>query len=129
MLACALVGLGAGLATGFVLSEVFGAGGPHRMGRLLGRRWPRIASPAAEAALLARVRGVLAADPALAAEPIEVCARGRGLELRGWVATRAARSLAYRLARASAGFEVGNHLLVHGEDDQSAARKESSRTA
>ena len=57
-------------------------------------------------------------DPALRGESIEVRARGRGLELRGWLPSRSARSLAYRAARLAAeSHELTNHLLVRGEDD------------
>ena len=118
--ACALLGFGAGLAAGFLLSEAFGTGGPRRMGRALRRRL-RGPAPAPAPALLgalARVRAALGADPALRGESIEVRSRGRGLELRGWLSTRSARALAYRLARAAAeNLELTNHLLVRGEDD------------
>jgi len=114
-----LLGLGTGIAAGFLLSEVFGTGGHRRMGRLLGRGRRTKAQATPRAVLLARVLAALQADPLLAAEPLEVRPRGRGLELRGWVATRAARALAYRLAREAAGTgEITNHLLVRGEDDR-----------
>jgi len=114
-----LLGLGTGIAAGFLLSEVFGTGGHLRMGRLLGRGRRTKAQATPRAVLLARVLAALQADPLLAAEPLEVRPRGRGLELRGWVATRAARALAYRLAREAAGTgEITNHLLVRGEDDR-----------
>jgi hypothetical protein len=72
---------------------------------------------------LARVRGVLAADPVLHGESIEVRRRGRGLELRGWLSTRSGRALAHRLARSAAGeLEISNHLLVRGEDDGASVR-------
>jgi hypothetical protein len=124
-----LLGLGAGIAAGFLLSEVLGTGGHRRMGRLLSRS-PRGKPPAEpRAVLLARVLAVLQADPLLAAEPLEVRPRGRGLELRGWVATRAARALAYRLAREAAGTgEITNHLLVRGEDDR-AETEDAPRSA
>jgi len=129
LLACVLLGLGAGLATGFVLSEMYGAGGHRRVGRFLGRQSQRPAPLRSLADGLERARASLNADPALAHEPIEVRARARGLELRGWVATRAARSLAYRLAHASTGLQVANHLVVRGEDETDAVREESSRSA
>jgi hypothetical protein len=128
LLACALLGLGAGLAVGFFVSELYGAGGHTRVGRFLGRR-RRTAHHTARAALVARAREALQADATLSREPIEVRPRGRGLELRGWVSNRAARTLAYRLIH-TAGVEVVNHILVRGEDDPgAAARKESTRTA
>ena len=127
--ALALLGFGTGIAAGFLLSEVFGTGGHRRMGRLLGRRNTRRGLPADRAALLATVRSALQADPHLAKEPLEVRPRGSGLELRGWVATRAARTLAYRVARSAAGSrEIANHLLVRGEDDRAEA-DESPRSA
>lgn len=127
--AFALLGFGSGIAAGFLLSEVFGAGGHRRMGRLL--RSGRAASAPSQAALLTRVREALAAESALAGEPIEVRARGRGVELVGWVATRSARGLAHRLAREALGGmgALTNHLLVRGEDDRAAVREESPRTA
>jgi osmotically-inducible protein OsmY len=102
------------------------------MGRLLsrGRRRPP-ATPATRTALLVRVREALAAHAALAGLPIEARARGAGVELAGWVTSRSARSLAFRLARQAAGVghEIINHLLVRGEDDRASAREESPRTA
>ena len=129
-----LLGLGAGIAAGFLLSEVFGAGGHRRMGRrmgrLLGRGKPVRAIPGSRVALLERVRAALSAEPALAGLALEVRPRGRGLELRGWVATRAARALAYRIARtAAATGEITNHLLVRGEDDRPGVPAESPRSA
>lgn len=127
-MACALLGLGAGLAVGFVVSEFYGAGGHTRVGRFLGRR-RRTAQHSARAVALVRAREALQANATLSSEQIEVRPRGRGLELRGWVSNRAARTLAYRLIH-SGGIEVVNHILVRGEDDPgAAARKESTRTA
>jgi len=128
--AWALLGFGTGIAAGFLLSEVFGAGGHRRVGRLLGRGQRARSMPAGRPALLDTVRAALQADPLLAAEPLELRPRGGGLELRGWVASRAARALAYRIARAAAGTgEITNHLLVLGEDDRAEAREESPRSA
>ena len=46
------------------------------------------------------------------------------MELRGWVPTRAARTLACRTALAVQGIEsVINSILVRGEDDQSPPRR------
>jgi BON domain len=130
--ACALLGFGAGLAAGFLFSEVFGTDGHRRIGRLLRRRIGRPgpgggrgrggAGTAADTALV-RVREALASEPALGSHSIEVRPRGNGLELRGWVASRSARATAYRRARAAAGtLEVTNHVLVRGEDDAHTAR-------
>ena len=122
-----------GIAAGFLLSEVFGAGGHRRVGRLLRgtRRKPPPATAATRAALLTQVREALAAHAALAGLPIEVRPRGAGLELAGWVPSRSTRALAHRLARHAAlgGAEIVNHLLVRGEDDRAAVREESPRSA
>src|SRR5262245_21198255 len=89
LLTCALLGLGAGLAVGFLVSEFYGAGGHTRVGRFLGRR-RRTPHHSARAATLAQAREALQADASLSSEPIEVRPRGRGVELRGWVSNRAA---------------------------------------
>lgn len=130
LVALLLLGFGAGAAAGFLLSEAFGTGGPRRMGRLLGRRRHSHTTPAGRAATLERVREALAAEPALASEPVEARARGRGIELCGWVTTRGARGLAYRVAGTAAGpVELVNHLLVRGEDDRHAGRESDRPTA
>lgn len=116
----ALCGLAVGLAAGFLLGELLGSGGPRRLGRLIGRRTLRDHARGARGDSIARVEQALAADPALRDDPIQVRSRGqRGLELRGWVGTRAARTLAHRIARSAAGpLDVANRLLVRGEDDR-----------
>jgi osmotically-inducible protein OsmY len=82
---------------------------------------------------MARVREALESDPSLKEQQIEVRSRGhRGLELRGWVTTRSARSLAHRIARAASGeLDVANRLLVRGEDDrfQTPIREDVPRPA
>jgi hypothetical protein len=67
----------------------------------------------------ARVLAVLAAEPGLAGQQLGLIAVGSGgFQLRGWVATRAQRAIAYRLAVAAAdGDPIVNRLLVRGEDD------------
>jgi len=131
--ALALLGFGAGIAAGFLLSEGFGAGGPRRMGRLFARRRRKRpgTTAATRAALLASVRDAWSADAGLAGSPIEARLRGAGIELAGWVPSRSARVLAYRLARQAAGAtpEISNHLLVRGEDDRAGAREEAPRSA
>ncbi len=135
LVALTLSGLLAGVAAGFVLSEMFGAGGPRRMSRIIrtrhagrGRRdLLREREP-----LLAAVRDALAQEPVLQSEPIGVRICGEhGLELRGWVATRQARALAYRLARAASNhLDVANRLEVRDLDDEAQpARGDAPRTA
>jgi hypothetical protein len=114
----ALLGFGAGLAAGFVLGEVFGGGGSQRIGRLVGglRRKPVPERPSDRATT---ILAVLEAEPELSGLRFSlVPAAGGGLELRGWVPTRAARSRAMRLAHAaSGGLAILDRLLVRGEDD------------
>jgi osmotically-inducible protein OsmY len=65
------------------------------------------------------VDAALKAENRLAGIAIEILAVGRGvIELRGWVPSRAVRTLACRTALAAPGIEsVINSLLVRGEDD------------
>ena len=113
------LGLGTGLAAGFVLGTLFGGGGHRRMGRLVRSAGRGRTAPERRAVLLARVRAALANDPELAGETFELLTSGRtGLALHGWVSTRAARLRAQRTAEAAAGEEpIVNRLLVRGEDD------------
>ena len=118
------LGVGAGLAAGFALSEWIG--GVSRL-RVTGvARRLREASPT-RLTTSASARAVLAAlqaEPRLAGIPVEAIPVSRGVvELRGWVPTRAARTLAGRAALATPGIEsVINSLLVRGEDDVQRAR-------
>ena len=120
----ALCGLSLGVAAGFLVSEMLGTSGHRRIGTLFRKHnvRPHLA-PRARLTAMARVREALESDPSLREHRIEVRSRGhRGLELRGWVATRSARSLAHRIARAASGeLDVANRLLVRGEDDRSQA--------
>jgi hypothetical protein len=114
------LGLGAGLAAGFALSEWVGGvsrkrvrGVAHRLRQPTPTRLTTSASArAAEAAL--------GAEPRLAGVAIETLAIARGVvELRGWVPSRPIRTLACRTALAAPGIDsVINSLLVRGEDDQ-----------
>ncbi|MGQ0702764.1 MAG: BON domain-containing protein [Gemmatimonadales bacterium] len=133
VIAWALCGVLAGVAAGFVVSELVGANAHHRLGRLVRYRKPAHHTPRGRLELMAKVLDAIAAEPALSEQAIEVRSRGsRGLELRGWVQSRGARTLAYRLARAaSGGVEIANRLLVRGEDDHAErpAPEETPRTA
>ena len=118
--ALTLLGFGAGLAAGFLLAEGLGARGHRRVGRLLRRRTSRHETSLERSARVSRLREALAAEPMLSAEPIEVRARARGIELRGSVASRPARTLAYRVARGLAdGGEIINHIHVREDDGRS----------
>ena len=114
-----LLGFGVGLAVGFVLGEVFGTGTRKRVRRLVGTLSRPRAKPEARSALSARIAEVLKADVALSGYAFEILPIGRGgVELHGWVPSRALRTRAHRLAQAAAGGEpVVNRLLVWGEDD------------
>ena len=117
----ALCGLSIGIAAGFIVSEILGTSGHRRLGNLFHRRTrPTHHASKGRSVAIARVNEALEADPGLNEHVIEVRSRGhRGLELRGWVTTRAARALAHRIARAASGeLEVANRLLVRGEDDR-----------
>jgi osmotically-inducible protein OsmY len=117
-------GLGVGLVAGFALSEW--VGGVNR-GRVTGvaRRLRQAAqtrlTPSASASA---VLAALQAEPRLAGIPVEALAVARGVvELRGWVPSRAARTVAGRTALATPGIEsVINSLLVRGEDDVQRSR-------
>ena len=131
----ALCGLSLGIAAGFVVSEMLGTSGHRRIGKLFrtNHRRPHSHTPKGRATAIAQVRAALEAEPSLTEHVIEVRSRGhRGLELRGWVTTRSARTLAHRIARSASGeLEVANRLLVRGEDDrfQVPAREDVPRPA
>jgi hypothetical protein len=131
--ALAALGFGSGLAAGFLIGTLFGTGGPRRVGRIVRAAGRARAAPERRTVLLARVRAALAADPGLREESFELLAIGRtGLELHGWVTSRAARARAHRVAGAAAGPEpIINRLLVRGEDDSHVAlvRDDAPRSA
>lgn len=104
------------------MSEMLGTSGHRRIGKLFRSKNHRPHhTPKGRTVVIARVREALESDPAIKEHVIEVRSRGhRGLELRGWVTTRSARTLAHRIARSASGeLEVANRLLVRGEDDRS----------
>jgi hypothetical protein len=121
-----IAGWGAlGLVTGLVLGTALGAwaGGVSR--ERLSRAARRLRAPASPArhsvaATAAAALEALAAEPSLAHLTLEVTPIGlRSVELRGWVADRAERTLAARTVRQVAGIEtVINSILVRGEDDR-----------
>ena len=131
--ALAALGFGTGLAAGFLLGTLFGSGGHRRVGRLVRSAGRRPTTREGRTVLLERVRAALAADPDLRGQAFELLAVGRtGLELHGWVTSRAVRARALRVAEAAAGTEpIINRLLVHGEDDSHVAlvRDDAPRSA
>jgi len=118
------LGLGAGVVAGFVLGEW--VGGVSR-GRVTGAA-RRLREPApTRLTTSASARAVLAAlqaEPRLAGVAVDALPVARGVvELRGWVPSRATRTLAGRTALATPGIEsVINSLLVRGEDDVQRTR-------
>ena len=115
-----ILGFGAGVAAGFFIGELFGADGGRRAGRAIAGAWrSTLRRPVSRSTVASRVLAVLAADPELTGQQFELLAvGGGGFQLRGWVATRGQRTLAYRLAVAAADDSaIANRLLVRGEDD------------
>jgi BON domain len=118
------LGMGAGLVAGFALSEWVGGMSRRRVegvARRLRETTPtRLTTSASARAVLA----ALQAEPRLAGIPVDALPVSRGVvELRGWVPSRTARTVAGRAALAVPGIEsVINSLLVRGEDDQPRAR-------
>jgi hypothetical protein len=112
-----ILGLGLGVAVGFVLGEL--------LGPVPARALPRASRPAPAVdpsvrGLVVQARAVLDDDLMLRDCRLEVIPIGPGrIELHGWVDDRRSRARAARLVgdavRADA---IINCLLVHGEDDQ-----------
>jgi hypothetical protein len=117
----AALGTGAGLLAGLSLSAWVGG--------VSGRRVRRAAERLREAApprltinaSVQAVRVALQAEPRLTGLGIQAVPVSRGVvELRGWVPSRTARTVAGRTALAVPGIDsVINSILVRGEDDQS----------
>src|SRR5829696_6040094 len=121
------LGLGAGLVAGFALSEWVGGVSRTRVRGVAQRlRQPTRARLTTSASARA-AEAALRAEPRLIGTNIETLAIARGVvELRGWVPSRAIRTLACRTALAAPGIDsVINSLLVRGEDD--LPRTEDSR--
>ena len=131
--ALAALGFGTGLAAGFLIGTLFGSGGHRRVGRIVRSAGRGPTAREGRVVLRDRVRAALAADPDLHGQTFELLAVGRtGLELHGWVTSRAVRARALRVAEAAAGPEpIINRLLVRGEDDSHVAlvRDDAPRSA
>jgi hypothetical protein len=117
----AALGTGAGLLAGLSLSAWVGGVSTRRVRRATERfretAPPRLTTNASVQA----VRVALQAEPRLTGLGIQAVPVSRGVvELRGWVPSRIARTLACRTALAVPGIDsVINSILVRGEDDQS----------
>jgi hypothetical protein len=114
------VGVGTGLVAGFALSEWTGGINRLRMRRAAHRLSQATPVRLSSAGSARAVEAALQAEPRLGGFSIEVLPVNRGtVELRGWVTSRAARTLAARVACAVPGIEtVINSILVRGEDDR-----------
>jgi BON domain len=117
------LGIGVGLVGGFVLSEWVGDVNRRRVSGVARRLREGSPSRLTTSATARSVAAALAAEPRVTDLGIQVLAVARGVvELRGWVPTRAARTIAGRTALKAPGIEsVINSLQVHGEDDLRSA--------
>jgi osmotically-inducible protein OsmY len=118
------LGLGVGLLAGFALSGWVGDVNRVRVTGMARRLRHTIPTRLTRSASASAVLAALQAEPRLAGIPVEALAVARGVvELRGWVPSRAARTIAGRTALATPGIEsVINSLLVRGEDDAQRTR-------
>jgi osmotically-inducible protein OsmY len=118
------LGLGTGLVAGFALSEWVGGVSRVRVQGVARRLRETAPTRLTTSASARAVTAALQAEPRLAGIPVEALAVARGVvELRGWVPSRTARTIAGRTALAVPGIEsVINSLLVRGEDDLERSR-------
>jgi hypothetical protein len=115
-----LAGLATGVLAGLALGQMLGRVSTRRLASEVGRWGRRGAEPAPRMGRLAgAVQEALQADELLGVASLEAIAAGPGIiELHGWVASRALRARAGRIAAAVPGIEsLINAILVHGEDD------------
>jgi hypothetical protein len=114
-----LIGLGLGLAAGFLLGELYANEGPRRIGGLLNGRHRKPEEPTAEA-LTFQIHQALVPVLGDQARTLQLTAVGRStVELHGWVPTRRARVKSIAAAREVIGRDrqLVDRLLVEGEDD------------
>jgi hypothetical protein len=116
-----VLGIGTGIVAGFAISEWVGGVNRVRMGRVATQLRTPAPTKLTTAASARAVAVALKAENRLAGLGIDALPVARGVvELRGWVPSRSARTLACRAALAVPGIEsVINSILVRGEDDQS----------
>lgn len=123
------LGVFTGLVAGIVLSEWLGDVNRPRIRRVASRlQQPTPVTSLTSAARARSAATALQAHPALRDLGLEAAAVSRNtVELRGWVASRATRALAARVARSVPGVEsVINNILVRGEDDLMVSTGEPS---
>ena len=120
IVALGLGGFLAGALAGIALSAWTGGINRERITRVARRvRKPAVPMPPAGSDAVRAAQEALLADPALATLGLRVAAQaGAGIELRGWVASRALRARAARVLVAAGLGRVSNGLLVRGEDDR-----------
>lgn len=113
------LGVGTGMVAAFALSEWVGDVNRVRVGRVARRLRQTQPVRLTISAAARAVEVALRAEPRLAGLKIEALPVARGVvELRGWVPSRGARTIAGRVALACPGVEsVINSILVRGEDD------------
>ena len=121
----AALGTGAGLLAGITLSAWVGGVSPERVRRAASRLREAVPPRLTIGASVQAVRVALQAEPRLGGLGIQAVPVSRGVvELRGWVPSRLARTVAGRAALAVPGIEsVINSILVRGEDDQARAEE------
>lgn len=117
----ALLGLGLGLAAGFLLGELYSSeGAGRRIGGLRAGRRRQPARGMTAESLTVQVQGALLPTLGDDARGIELMAVGRSaVEVHGWVPSRRARVSALTTVREIVGPErqLVDRLLVAGEDD------------
>ncbi|HEU4800254.1 MAG TPA: hypothetical protein VFS94_06440 [Gemmatimonadales bacterium] len=120
MVALGLGGFLAGALAGIALSAWTGGINRERISRAARRvRTPALPTPPAGSDAVRAAQDALLGDPVLATLGLRVAAQsGSGVELRGWVASRALRARAARVLVAAGIGPVSNGLLVRGEDDR-----------
>jgi hypothetical protein len=120
MIALGLGGFLAGAAAGIALGAWTGGVSRERISRAARRvRESAREAPLAGSRAVKAAQAALLADPALATLGLRVRAQpGSGVELRGWVASRALRARAARVVVNAGLGPVTNNLLVRGEDDR-----------
>ena len=118
-----------GLVAGIVLSEWVGGVNRPRIQRAASRlQQPAPPTGLSSSARARSAAAALQAHPALRDLGLEaVAVSSEAVELRGWVSSRATRTLAARVVRGVPGIEsVINNILVRGEDDLVVSADEPS---
>jgi hypothetical protein len=114
-----VLGLGIGVAAGFLLGELYAGNATGTLKRAL-TPLKQLAGSRSLADLTADLRDALTQALGADSESLDLVRVGhQAIELHGWVDSRAARSRALRAARAVLAPEIRliDKLLVWGEDD------------